>query len=136
MTVRQRQANTSLLDDIGLELLRADPAEHLVDTSLKIECIPAELIRPDPIQPRRVLPQAIHMAFHDNRLTPTQALKELIQIAQVVARHNGRPFTSVLDLLPNESDTESEEMEPGRLSPEEQLVTDLVNLAMTLRDDG
>ncbi len=136
MTTRQRQANTSLLDNIGLELLRADPAEHLADTSLKIEYIPAELIRPDPIQPRRVLPEAIHIAFHDNRLTPTQALKELIQIAHVIARQNGRPFTSVLDLLPDERDTEAEEMEPGRLSPEEQLVTDLVNLAMTLRDDG
>ncbi len=136
MTARQRQANVSLLDNIGLEFLKADPAEHLVDSSLKIEYIPAELIRPDPIQPRRVLPEAIHQAFHSNRLTPTQALKELIQIAQVIARQNGRPFTSVLDLLPDERDTEAEEMEPGRLSPEEQLVTDLVNLAMTLRDDG
>src|SRR5258708_5749932 len=136
MTTRQRQANTSLLDNIGLELLRADPAEHLADTSLKIEYIPADLIRPDPIQPRRVLPEAIHMAFHSNRLTPTQALKELIQIAQVIARQNGRPFNSVLDLLPDETDDEPSEVEPSRLSPEEQLVTDLVNLAMTLRDDG
>src|SRR5258707_1702894 len=136
MTARQRQANTSLLDNIGLELLRADPAEHLVDTTLKIEYIPAELIRPDPIQPRRVLPEQIHLDFHSNRLTPTQALKELIQIAQVVARQNGRPFTSVLDLMPEETNNEVTEVEPSRLSPEEQLVTDLVNLAMTLRDDG
>src|SRR5258708_9840697 len=100
MTARQRQSNTSLLDNIGLELLRADPAEHLVDSSLKIEYIPAELIRPDPIQPRRVLPEAIHLAFHSNRLTPTQALKQLIQIAQVAARQNGPPFTSFLDPRP------------------------------------
>src|SRR5260221_2438039 len=136
MTARQRQANTSLLDNIGLEFLKADPAEHLIDSSLKIEYIPADLIRPDPIQPRRVLPEAIHLAFHSNRLTPTQALKELIQIAQVIARQNGRPFTSVLDLLPDETDSEALEVEPDRLSPEEHLVTDLVNLAMTLRDDG
>src|SRR5260221_9506518 len=136
MTARQRQANTSLLDNIGLELLRADPAEQLVDSSLKIEYIPADLIRPDAIQPRRMLPEQIHLDFHSNRLTPTQALKELIQIAQVIGRQNGRPFTSVLDLLPDERDTESEEMEPGRLSPEEQLVIDLVNLAMTIREDG
>src|SRR6185436_12213317 len=95
----------------------------------------AELIRPDPIQPRRVLPEPIHLAFHANRLTPTQALKELIQAAQVVARQNGRPFTSVLDLLPDESDRGGDEAEQRPLSPEEQLVTDLVNLAMTLRPD-
>ena len=37
--------------------------------------IPAELVRPDPIQPRRVLPEQIHFAFHANRLTPVQALR-------------------------------------------------------------
>src|SRR5258708_585620 len=136
MTVRQRQANTSLLDDIGLELLRADPSEHLADTSLKIEYIPAELIRPDPIQPRRVLPEEIHFSFHANRLTPTQALKELVQVAQVAARQNGRPFASVSDLLPNEAENEDRGSEPPRLSPEEQFIRDLVTLALTIRDDG
>jgi hypothetical protein len=81
MTPRLRQTNTHLLDSISIELLKADPAERLADASLKIEYIPAELIRPDPIQPRRVLPEQIHFAFHANRLTPTQALRELIQVA-------------------------------------------------------
>ncbi len=98
MTPRTRQAPTNLLDSIGLELLKADPAERLADKHLRVETIPAELIRPDPIQPRRVLPEQIHFAFHDNRLTPTQALKELIQVAQVAARQSGRPFSTVLDL--------------------------------------
>ncbi len=80
------RANTSLRDNIGLELLKADPGEQLADNSLRIEYIPAELVRPDPIQPRRVLPETIHLAFHGNRLTPVQALRELIQIAQVIAR--------------------------------------------------
>ena len=38
------------------------------------------------MQPRRVLPERIHFAFHNQQLTPTQALRELVQIAQVAAR--------------------------------------------------
>jgi ParB-like nuclease domain len=136
MTVKQRHTNTNLLESIGLEILKADSAERLVDASLKIEHIPAELIRPDPIQPRRVLPEQIHFAFHADRLTPTQALRELIQVAQVAARQNGRPFVSVLDLLPDGNEQEDNEMDPPHLLPEEQLVRDLVNLAVTIRDDG
>ncbi len=134
MKGRTSRANTSLLDNIGLELLKADPGEQLADNSLRIEYIPAELVRPDPIQPRRVLPEPIHLAFHANRLTPVQALRELIQIAQVVARQNSRPFNSLLDFFADSED--DRETEPPRLSPEEQLVRDLVNLAVTIRDDG
>src|SRR5689334_25271261 len=125
MSVKHRQANTNLLESVGLELLKADPAERLADASLRIEYIPAELIRPDPIQPRRILPEQIHVAFHTNRLTPTQALRELVQIAQVTARQNGRPFTSLLELLPKDQDGEDDDSRFIQFSPEEQLVRDL-----------
>ncbi len=133
MKGRTSRANTSLLDNIGLELLRADPGEQLVDTSLRIEHIPAELVRPDPIQPRRVLPEQLQLAFHANQLTPAQALRELVRIAQVAARQHGRPFDSVLDLL---EITEDETTDEAPRSPEEQLVRDLTNLAVTLGNDG
>lgn len=124
----------NLLDSIGAQLMVADPEEQLSDRSLRVEYIPADLLRPDPVQPRRVLPEAIHFAFHEDRLTPVQALRELMQISQVAARQSGRPFSSPLDLL---SESESEdEVEATRLSPEEALVRDLVNLAVTIRDDG
>src|SRR5215475_15845630 len=89
----------SVLDSIGAQLIRADPNEQLSDHSLRVEYIPADLLRPDPVQPRRVLPEAIHFAFHEDRLTPVQALRELIQIAQVAARQQGRPFNNPLELL-------------------------------------
>src|SRR6266478_2079537 len=124
----------NLLDSIGAQLMVADPQEQLSDHNLRVEYIPADLLRPDPVQPRRVLPEAIHFAFHEDRLTSVQALRELIQIAQVTARQSGRPFNSPLDLLSSlESD---EEAETPKLSPEEALVRDLVNLAVTIRDDG
>jgi len=87
------------------------------------------------VQPRRVLPEQIHIAFHSQRLTPTQALKELIHSVQVAARQRGQPFQNVVELLPNADDEREEERET-KLSPEEQLLRDLVNLAVTIRDDG
>lgn len=105
------------------------------DPSLRVERILLELVRPDPIQPRRVLPERLHFAFHANRLTPTQALRELVQLVQVAARQRGRPFHNVLELLPNPDD-ESPDEPDMKLSPEEHLLRDLVNLAVTIRDDG
>jgi hypothetical protein len=42
----------------------------------------------------------------------------------------------VLELLPNPDDNEGDEDQSVHLSPEEQLLHDLVNLAITIRDDG
>jgi hypothetical protein len=67
-------------------------------------------------------------------MTPTQALRELIQIAQLAARQQGRPFNNVLEVLGNPDDENGDY--PPTPSPEEQLVRDLVNLAITIRDDG
>jgi hypothetical protein len=107
----------------------------LQDNSLRVERLLLEMVRPDPVQPRRVLPESIHLRFHNNHVTPTQALRELVQIVQIAARQRGRPFNSVLELLPK-ADDEHEEEPAVNLSPEEQLLHDLVNLAVTIRDDG
>lgn len=128
-----RRAN-DLLASVTEEML-GDLSYLHPDPSLRIERILLELVRPDPVQPRRVLPEAIHFAFHNNRLTPTQALRELVQMVQVAARQRGRPFNSVLELLPQD-DEEQDGKSSATLSPEEQLLLDLVNLAVTIRDDG
>ncbi len=55
-------------------------------------------------------------------------------MAQISARQQGRPFSNVLELL---SDPESEtENNDQKLSLEEDTVRDLVNLAVTICDDG
>jgi hypothetical protein len=105
------------------------------DHGLRVERILLELVRPDPVQPRRVLPESLHFAFHNNRLTPMQSLRELVQLVQVSARQRGRPFNSVVELLSNADDDQDEDAQT-QLSPEEQLLRDLVNLAITIRDDG
>jgi hypothetical protein len=123
-----------LLASVTADLLGGG-VQKFEDNTLRVERILLEMVRPDPVQPRRVLPEALHFAFHENRLTPTQALRELVQVVQVAARQRGRPFNNVLELLP-QSDEDREEVEEVKLSPEEQLLRDLVNLAVTIRDDG
>jgi hypothetical protein len=123
-----------LLASVTQDMLTAD-TQLFQDTRLRVERLLLELVRPDPVQPRRVLPEAIHFAFHTNQLSPTQALRQLVQLVQVVARQHGRPFNSVLELLPTAED-ESEDETSLKLSPEEQLLRGLVNLAITIRDDG
>jgi len=122
-----------LLASINTDLL-GDPFT-VQDNTIKVERILLEMVRPDPVQPRRVLPESIHFTFHNNRATPTQALRELVQMVQVAARQRGRPFNSVLELMPN-SDEDREDEQNVSLTPEEQLLRDLVNLAVTIRDDG
>jgi len=123
-----------LLASVTEDLLEGNP-QQFEDNSIRVERILLEMVRPDPVQPRRVLPEPLHLAFHSSRLTPTQALKELVHLVQVAARQRGRPFNNVLELLPNPDDESGDEQD-AKLSPEEQLLRDLANLAVTIRDDG
>ncbi len=132
---KQSNRIDNLLASVTADLLDGDP-QQFQDNSIRVERILLELVRPDPVQPRRVLPERIHFAFHENRLTPTQALRELVQIVQVAARQQGRPFSNVLELLPNAETEDESDLLEVKLSPEEQLLRDLVNLAVTIRDDG
>ena len=123
----------NLLASVTADMLGDGFSEPLADNSIRVERFLLDMVRPDPVQPRRVLPEQIHRKFHDNRLTPTQSLRELVQLAQVSSRQNGRPFSNVLELLP---DTDSDTEQSDKLSPEEETLRDLVNLAVTIRDDG
>jgi len=127
------QRTSNLLASVTDDMLGGDLAAKLQDNSIRVERLLLELVRPHPVQPRRVLPERIHQAFHQQQLTPTQALRELVQIVQVSARQRSRPFTNILDLLVQ---SESEDEIAVDLSPEETLLRDLVNLAVTIRDDG
>jgi hypothetical protein len=138
MMARANNGNTSRMDELLASVtgdLLGDLPQTFNDNTLRVERILLEMVRPDPVQPRRVLPESIHLNFHNNRVTPTQALRELVQIVQIAARQRGRPFNNVLELLPN-GDDERDDEPAVNLSPEETLLRDLVNLAITIRDDG
>ncbi len=124
----------NLLASVTNEMLGGDLNLKMQDSSIRVEKILLDLVRPHPVQPRRVLPERIHQAFHQEQFTPTQALRELIQIVQIAARQQSRPFTNVLELIADTTQDESDKS--AELSPEETLLRDLVNLAVTIRDDG
>ncbi|MCC7206400.1 MAG: hypothetical protein IT323_03785 [Anaerolineae bacterium] len=67
------QRASDLLASITEEMLGRDLASGLHDNNLRVEKLLLELVRPHPVQPRRVLPERIHMRFHSNHVTPTQA---------------------------------------------------------------
>lgn len=123
---------SELLANFNDDILGDDLPQHLGDDAVKVERILLDLVRPDPVQPRRVLPDRIHHAFHNNQLTPSQALRDLVQVAQVASRQRGQPFSNLLELLPDPDRDEAD----AKLTPEEELLRDLVNLAVTIRDDG
>lgn len=117
MAKNNSQRVDDLLASVTGDLLNDLPASFQ-DNGLRVERILLELVRPDPVQPRRVLPETIHLAFHNSRVTPTQALRELVQLVQIAARQRGHPFNSVLELLPRGGDESEPETEIA-LSPEE-----------------
>ena len=123
----------ALLASVTDDMLGGDLPQQFHDDSTKVERILLDLVRPDPVQPRRVLPERVHYAFHADKLTPSQALRELVQISQVAARQRGRPFNNLLELLP---DPDRDDEADTKLTPEEALLRDLVILAVTIRDDG
>ncbi|MBZ0300016.1 MAG: ParB N-terminal domain-containing protein [Anaerolineae bacterium] len=130
MMGHNKRINENLLENAALDMFGGDEVTHFQDDGLRVEYILLDLVRPDPLQPRRVVPEPVYWAFHSQEITPSQALRELIQAAQLAAQQHGRPFNNVLALLGDEDD------ELPQFSPEEQLVRDLVNLAVTIRDDG
>ena len=124
---------SELLANFNGEMLGEDFAQQFEDNTVRVERILLDMVRPDPLQPRRVLPDRVYQAFHNDQLTPSQALREMTQTAQVAARQNGRPFSNLLELLP---DPERDDESGTQLTPEEAFLRDLVNLAVTIRDDG
>jgi ParB-like chromosome segregation protein Spo0J len=110
---------------------------------LQVVYFDLDILRPDPIQPRRVLPERLHQALHNQQLAPDHALRELVQIVQAHARSAGRPFNNPFEWLGKlGGDVEDDESDHWKeapttpLTPEEQILFDLVQLAATLQDDG
>lgn len=122
-----------ILSSIGDQaFLGAEVMQNLREHGLRVDRIAIALIRPDAAQPRRVLPESIHRAFHSEEITPVQALKQYIEKVRIIARQKGRPFENLLDLLI----TGEESDEVIELTPPEKDLRDLTNLAVTIRDDG
>ncbi len=125
---------SDLLASVNIDFLSELP-QLIQSEGLRVDRLPLELVRPDPVQPRRVLPAYLHFGFHEGKLTPTQTLREFIASIQRAARMRLKPFNSLLDLLPSGED-ETDDKPAVTLTPEEKLLRDLVILAFTVHSDG
>ena len=131
---KNTDAASALLNSVTADMLGGYGEDPTQDNSLKVERILLDLVRPNPLQARRVLPDRVYVDFHSEKMTPSQALRAVVKLAQIAAKQNGRPFSNVLELLGNPEDETA--TEPSALTPIEVLVRDLTNLAVTIRDDG
>lgn len=151
MASRNQQKMNSLtgtmVEGIGQRAAAAiNPLSPELDASLRVEYVQIKMIHPDPAQPRRVLPKSIHDAFHQNHFSAEHALEEFINLVTVIARRHGRIINKQLEplyLQANSSELELTDQELAstesptiKLTPEEELLKELVNLAVTFRDEG
>ncbi len=68
------KGSTNRIDELLASVttdLMGDGQAALRDNSIRVERLLLEMVRPDPVQPRRVLPESIHLRFHNNHVTPT-----------------------------------------------------------------
>jgi hypothetical protein len=63
MPPKNSQRASNLLASVTEELLGGG-IQQFQDNTVRVENILLEMIRPDSVQPRRVLPNHIHQAFH------------------------------------------------------------------------
>ncbi|MEO0561485.1 MAG: hypothetical protein AAF125_05205 [Chloroflexota bacterium] len=132
---KNTDAASALLNSVTADMLGGYDTESLTeDNGLKVERLLLDLVRPNPLQARRVLPDRVYVDFHSEKMTPSQALRDVVKLAQIAAKQNGRPFSNVLELLGNPEDETA--IEPSALTSIEGLVRDLTNLAVTIRGDG
>jgi hypothetical protein len=133
--------NTQALSDLfkqageGAQIINNGASEAQDDTSLRVQYLNIQLLRPDPVQPRRILPHDLHTAFHSQQISPNQALRELVNRVQGRARVAGRPFSNPFELVGDVHNEEASSSEAD-YSVEEVLLRDLVQLAITLQGDG
>lgn len=135
MPPKGKNPNLSVLAGIGAEVsdfIGSNPVAVNAGGGIQVEYIHLDMIRPDPANPRRVLPQHLYEAFHNQQIRPEQALRQFIGYTKEIAKSHGRGFGSLLDLLP----TSDEKDDETPLTPEEKTLRDLVVLADTLRNDS
>jgi hypothetical protein len=70
--------NTQALSDLfkqageGAQIINNGAVEVQNDDTLRVQYLNIQLLRPDPVQPRRILPHDLHTAFHSQQISPTK----------------------------------------------------------------
>lgn len=140
MVKRRSRGTRALLEEMGdLGDLAGAPAE-IAGRGVKVVDIVLDRIRPDPAQPRRVLPEVIRTEFLAGHINARQALERWEALVAEEATRLGRPrpdWKSLLDRNPDDRDVEDRSVDPpGQPGPEEDLLRSIVATAATIRHGG
>ncbi len=139
MAKRQSRGTRALLEEIG-ELGGLDGITPAIQSgSARVISIVLDRIRPDPAQPRRVLPEVIRQDFLAGLINARQALERWeAQVAEEAARL-GRPrpdWRALLDRSPDDRGEDITVDAPGLPGPEEDALRAIVATASTIRHGG
>ncbi len=140
MAKRRSRGTRALLEEMGDlgELARA-PSE-ISGRGVKVVSIVLDRIRPDPAQPRRVLPEPIRSEFLSGHINARQALERWEALVADEALSLGRPrpdWQALLDRNPEDREADPITVDPpGKPGPEEELLRAIVSTAATIRHGG
>src|SRR5690606_17539518 len=124
------------IGDLG-SLDNVTPA--LQGTGAKVINIVLDRIRPDPAQPRRVLPELIRQEFLAGHINARQALERWEALVAEEASRLGRPrpdWRALLDRNPDDRGDDIALDAPGQPGPEEDALRAIVATAATIRHGG
>lgn len=140
MTKRRSRGTRALLEEMGD--LGDFPAagSEITGRGVRVVSIVLDRIRPDPAQPRRVLPETIREEFLSDRINARQALERWESIVAEEAAERGRPrpdWQALLERNPEDRDDEKGDIDPpGRAGAEEEMLRSIVATAATIRHGG
>ena len=140
MSKRRSKGTRALLDEMGDLGDLAETVTEITGRGVKVMSIVLDRIRPDPAQPRRVLPEAIRSEFLAGHINARQALERWEAMASEEAVRLGRPRPDWHTLLERNPDDRAEDTlgmdPPGQPGPEEELLRSIVATAATIRHGG
>lgn len=140
MTKRRSRGTRALLEETGDFGDFASTGGEIAGRGIKVVSLVLDRVRPDPAQPRHVLPDAIRGEFLSGRINARQALErwEALVVDEVSRRGRPRPdWQALLERNPEDRDEDRGDVDPpGRAGAEEEMLRSIVATAATIRYGG
>ena len=128
-----------MLEEMGALADFSESSGEIAGYGLKIVSIVLDRIRPDPAQPRRVLPEPFRREFLAGHITARQALERWEAFASAEAARLGRfrpDWKYLLERNPDDRQDDTALDAPGSPGPEEDALRSIVATAATIRYGG
>jgi hypothetical protein len=140
MAKRRSRGTRALLEEMGDLGDFADTMAEITGRGVKVISLVLDRVRPDPAQPRRVLPESIRGEFLVGHINARQALERWESMVAEEASRLGRPrpdWKALLDRNPEDRAEDAVDFDaPGQPGPEEELLRSIVATAATIRHGG